>query len=233
MELVGLLTEFHLTRQEAAIYMCLLAEGDMNGYEVAKVTGISRSNSYSSLASLVEKGAANVIEGDAVKYTPVPISEFCENKIRNLNKIKDTIVEQAPEKRKETEGYITIKGKNHILDKMKNMISKAEKRIYISSSDETLREVLPEMKKAAGKGIKIVLITEKTFKFEGSTVYYSDEFNKQIRLITDSENVLTGEIDKGDYSTCLFSKKKNLVDLLKESLKNEIKLIELMKGENQ
>ena len=43
------LTEFGLTRQEAAIYECLLTEGKTTGYEVAKQIGISRSNAYGSL----------------------------------------------------------------------------------------------------------------------------------------------------------------------------------------
>ena len=35
---------FGLTRQEANIYLCLYQQGELNGYEVAKLTGISRSN---------------------------------------------------------------------------------------------------------------------------------------------------------------------------------------------
>ena len=35
---------FGLSRQEAAIYLCLLQNEELTGYEVAKLTGISRSN---------------------------------------------------------------------------------------------------------------------------------------------------------------------------------------------
>ena len=55
MDAIDLLIQFNLTRQEAAIYLALLSEDGMNGYEVAKRTGISRSNTYTSLAALVEK----------------------------------------------------------------------------------------------------------------------------------------------------------------------------------
>ena len=37
---------FGLSRQEAAIYLCLLQNEELTGYEVAKLTGISRSNVY-------------------------------------------------------------------------------------------------------------------------------------------------------------------------------------------
>jgi sugar-specific transcriptional regulator TrmB len=49
---------FGLTRQEAIIYITLLSNNYMTGYEISKLTGISKSNTYSSLTGLVSKGAA-------------------------------------------------------------------------------------------------------------------------------------------------------------------------------
>ena len=52
------LMHFGLSRQEALIYRKLLEGGKKTGYEIARDTGISRSNAYASLAAMVEKGAA-------------------------------------------------------------------------------------------------------------------------------------------------------------------------------
>ena len=57
MDIIEKLTYFNLTRQEATLYLTLLAEGRLTGYEATKLTGISRSNTYTALAGLVEKGA--------------------------------------------------------------------------------------------------------------------------------------------------------------------------------
>ncbi len=230
MDIIELLTQFNLTRQEASIYLTLLSEGDLNGYEVAKITGISRSNTYTSLAALVDKGCAFITESSAIRYTAVPVEEFCGNKIGKLIKTRQDLVNCIPPKREEIPGYITIKGDNHILNKMRNMISHAKERVYVSVSEQVLELILPEIKKAISRKIKIVLITNIPFDIDGVTVYYTEKSQQQIRLITDSANVLTGDINNGEFSTCLYSKKKNLVDLLKDSLKNEIKLIEIMKG---
>ena len=51
---VEYLLHFGLTRQEALIYVELLVKGKQTGYEIAKETGISRSNVYSVLAALAE-----------------------------------------------------------------------------------------------------------------------------------------------------------------------------------
>jgi transcription elongation factor GreA-like protein len=55
MDIIEKLTYFNLTRQEATLYLTLLAEGRLTGYEATKLTGISRSNTYTALAGLVEK----------------------------------------------------------------------------------------------------------------------------------------------------------------------------------
>ena len=82
------LTDFGLSRQEALVYEQLLAGGKQTGYEIARDTGISRSNAYTSLAGLVEKGAAYLVEETAKKYIPVCPEEFCGNRIRRMEEEK-------------------------------------------------------------------------------------------------------------------------------------------------
>ena len=50
MEIVERLMHFNLTRQEATLYLLLVKAGRLTGYEAAKQTGISRSNTYTALA---------------------------------------------------------------------------------------------------------------------------------------------------------------------------------------
>lgn len=59
------LMHFGMSRQEATVYLRLIEAGKQTGYEIARDTGISRSNVYASLAALVEKGAAYLVEEDA------------------------------------------------------------------------------------------------------------------------------------------------------------------------
>ena len=78
------LMHFGMSRQEATVYLRLIEAGKQTGYEIARDTGISRSNVYASLAALVEKGAAYLIEEDAKRYIPVDVQEFCGNRIRRM-----------------------------------------------------------------------------------------------------------------------------------------------------
>lgn len=226
---------FGLTRQEANIYFCLCQNGELTGYEVAKLTGISRSNVYGGLSALADKGAAYLVEGNVSKYVAVPIREFCENKIRSLMKEKDDLIKYIPSMKKQEIGYITITGSRNIWDKVISMINEAEKRIYFSASFSIIEKLEPEFLKVLQKDIKLVLITDgepenKSLIKEG-ICYIGRERDNNIRLIIDSEFALTGEMTGSKDDTCLYTGQKNFINVFKETLRNEIKLIQLQGGE--
>ena len=146
MELIEGLTHFNLTKQEATLYVLLLKEGYLTGYEAAKQTGISRSNTYTALAGLVDKGAAYVLEeGKVTRYTPVPPEEFCSNKIDRLKEIKDKVLNQLPALKNDAEGYITIKGELEIINKLRNTVRQAEARIYVSANRRVMELLRKEL----------------------------------------------------------------------------------------
>ena len=224
------LNSFGLTRQEAVIYMVLIENGELTGYEVAKVSLISRSNVYTALAGLVEKGAAYVIEGSSTKYIAVSLEEFCSNRIQSLEKDKESLFQCIPKPKERTEGYITIEGDIHIANKMTNMLKGTRERVYFSISAIYLEEFRDILEDCIHKKIKVVILTDAQVTFSGAKIYSTEEKGSQIRLISDSENALTGDFGKGNYDTCLYSKQSNFVNLVKEALRNEIKLIEIKKG---
>ena len=232
MELIEGLTHFNLTKQEATLYVLLLKEGYLTGYEAAKQTGISRSNTYTALAGLVDKGAAYVLEeGKVTRYTPVPPEEFCSNKIDRLKEIKDKVLSQLPALKNDAEGYITIKGELEIINKLKNTVRQAEARIYVSANRRVMELLRKELLDALARGLKVVIISDEKFTLPGAICYGTDKQTEQIRLIADSQTVVTGDLEDDENSTCLYSCKRNLVDLFKEALQNEIKLIQIQKGD--
>ena len=232
MELIEGLTHFNLTKQEATLYVLLLKEGYLTGYEAAKQTGISRSNTYTALAGLVDKGAAYVLEeGKVTRYTPVPPEEFCSNKIDRLKEIKDKVLNQLPALKNDAEGDITIKGELEIINKLRNTVRQAEARIYVSANRRVMELLRKELTDALARGLKVVIISDEKFTLPEAICYGTDKQTEQIRLIADSQTVVTGDLEDEENSTCLYSCKRNLVDLFKEALQNEIKLIQIQKGD--
>lgn len=247
--LIEKLLLFGLGRQEAAIYLCLLKNSELTGYEVAKLTGISRSNVYNGLASLVEHGAAYVLEGASTRYTAVGVNEFCDNRIRYLKEVEKELVENVPKRVLTSEGYITVEGYSHICDKIHHMLLGAEKRIYFSATGAFLEKWHDEIEELVRRGSKVVLISEDASTvFSGETmlrqgiIFYEVPVNmregderetkRQVRLIIDSEYVLTGEVEGTNRDTCLYSAQKNFVNVFKDAMRNEIELIKIKGTKN-
>lgn len=225
--LIDYLMAFGLTGQESLVYLELVRSGRSTGYEVSKATGISRSNAYKALEGLTDKGAACVSEGTAKKYTAVEIEEFCQNKIRFLTERKEYLIQNMPREKEDTEGYITICTDENISDKVKNMLEKAEERVYISMSGKLLEGIKAELKMLAERKIKVVILTDSPFELSGAKIYQTRNKKNQIGIITDSRYILTGELGRGKESTCLYSGQVNFVQVFKDSMKNEIRLLEL------
>ncbi|HJA93630.1 MAG TPA: TrmB family transcriptional regulator [Candidatus Eisenbergiella merdipullorum] len=228
MVFVEKLMTFGLTRQEASIYLCLYRNGTLTGYEAAKITGISRSNVYNALAGLTEKGAAYLMEGSSSRYMAVPVGELCDNKLRALSEAKSWLEQNMPQASSPSEGYITIVGGQQILDRMHHMMREAQKRIYLAASSERIACFEPELSELLAKKVKVVLLSDREPSgLKGAVFYRSEGKAEQVRLISDSRYVLTGELTGSRQDICLYSGQKVLVDALKEAMRNEIKLIEL------
>lgn len=227
MDIVECLMKAGFTRHEAMLYIILCQEGELTGYEAAKTSGIPRSNAYLALAGLVDKGGAFRIDGDASKYAAVPADELVFNLRKDIEQVYQHIIENAPVREAASEPYFTIAGRENIVNKMSYLISHASERIYISTSPTELGLVSAELANARDRGLKVVIITATGFELDGVTIYRNDKQPGQIRLIADTAHVLTGELKGTGESACLYSKNRNLIQLIRESLTNEIKLIKI------
>lgn len=223
------LMQFGLTRQEAQIYLCLYQNGEMTGYEVAKTTGISRSNVYSGLSDLTEKGAAYLEESNVNRYVAVTLEEFCSNKIRSMEADRDYLLHNIPMMKQMEMGYLTIQGSQNIRNKMIHMLTSVEKRVYLSARVEYVNEISEYLEKLVQKKSKIVIITDGIISSEllkqNAVLYLGDHKGEMIHLIIDSEYALTGQLTGSKEDTCLYTGQTNFINVFKEMLRNEMQLI--------
>lgn len=172
------------------------------------------------------------MEGTPVRYIPVDIEEFSNNKIKRLEQVKRFLKEQLPVRTEAMEGYITIQGDVHISDKICHMLENAVYRLYFSGENQTVDSYRRILERRAAEGLKVVIITNPPYELPNARIYLAERKPGQVGVIVDSATVLTGDVGNGEQSACLYSGKKNLVDLFKDSLSNEIKIIELT-GRNE
>jgi sugar-specific transcriptional regulator TrmB len=225
MDLLQALKNIGFTQQEAIIYITLCKQGELTGYEAAKLSAISRSNAYAALSSLVEKGRAYIVQGASVKYSPVPKEELLLNTRRAFEENLGYIDQYFPEPVHSSEPYITVLGYNNIIDKIKNLLLLCTQRIYISTAPEELKLFQDELENAVKRGLKVVIITSKDPMIENAITYIQPKDQGPIKVIVDTKEVLTGRLEASENAQCLYSKNKTLVELIRETFMNEIELI--------
>lgn len=219
--LLNSLKKIGFTQQEAIIYIYLCKNGELTGYEAAKLSGISRSNAYAALSSLVDKGYAYIIEGSSSKYIAVPKEELIHNAERDFKANIRIIHEQLEFNTAQQEPYVTITGESHILSKLKNVIEASQKRIYISCDNDVLALLKAELLTSMEKGLKVVLLAPEDIKGAKAHIFYPIEERDSFKLIAD-----TSEVIAGTFKQCLYSKNLTLLTLIRESFIHEITVIE-------
>jgi sugar-specific transcriptional regulator TrmB len=226
MTLIDSLTAVGFTNQESNLYLALLQAGDLTGYEAAREAGVAKSNAYLSLASLVEKGGALVVEGEPRRYSAVPVAELGASTLRRIREALAFLERNAPMRTEPRSTFVTISGRARVVDAMKNLIEAAEKRIYVSMAPEDLAPIRDEIEAARDRNIKVVVVSATPFSMDGVKLFLGRRRPGRVRLIADSIRVLTGEIAP-DRAECVLSENARLVELIKDSLTDEMKLIEL------
>ncbi len=221
MDLISALKKIGFTQQEAVIYIELCRHSEITGYEAAKLSGISRSNAYAALSSLVDKGYAYVIEGTSIKYTPVPKEELMKkNARRSFDTQIDIIDQQLDFTQLKQEPYITLSGQDNIIDKLRNIIDRASLRIYMSCDDGLLGALSEEIKAAVDRDLKVVILSPNDLQGVKHTHYFNEP-SSSIKLIADTKEVLAGTLKQS-----LYSKNVTLVQLIREAFINEIAIID-------
>lgn len=157
----------------------------------------------------------------------VPVADFTAATIRRLGDIADSLAAAVPRRREPAEGYLTIGGADNIVARLRLMVSGASKRVYCSLPARVLRLLRGDLAAAVARRVKVVVLSDAAERVDGTEWHKAEPAEGQVRLITDSVEVLTGDLSGGDAASCLYSRREPLVSLFKDALRNEIRLIAL------
>ena len=76
-DIAGLLQQLGFSEYEARAYLALLQRNPLNGYELAKASGLPRANVYAVLQKLEERGAVIRLDmPSGARYAPVAPAEL-------------------------------------------------------------------------------------------------------------------------------------------------------------
>lgn len=234
-----ILKKLNFTEYEAKAYVTLLEESPLTGYAVAKNSGVPRSRIYEVLDSLVIRGDILVSPGSTQQYTPVPAKELIKIRRReaeeNFELAEKSLVE-LERSAYDRENIWNITGRTEILDKVKDCILSAQKRILLEVWKEEFEELETDLRQAAKRGVTITIIAygEIASNFANVYLHYmgheiTEEYGgRWIVISADDSEVVAGIVSLGKDSRAAWTRHVGLVMPITEFIIHDLYLMEIM-----
>ncbi|PZO94830.1 TrmB family transcriptional regulator [Streptococcus halichoeri] len=207
--LVNKMKQFGYTEAETNIYLSLVENGSMTGYEVSKKSGVPRSKVYNILETLVKKGVVLVNKSEPKNYSAISPEEFVSMlKQTTLSDIQFLDDHLSQIKEKEDDALLwQLDNEEAIRHKMLYMIEHANESLYIQIWDDCLSPQIIDALCAAEKRLEefvCVLFSEdghydlpfKRFYAHGFEIEKLEDMGgRWINLICDDRLVLFGTLN--------------------------------------
>lgn len=161
---IDLLKSVGLSEYEAKVYIALLAEGEpMNGYEVAKSSGVPRSTIYEVLAKLVTRGAAVQVHGvgrSTESFAALPIGAFIDGYRGRLSKTLDGLADALPRVAAKGRTYLVQKlsGRADVVQRINDVMNRAQSHIWLQIWPDIAADVRQTTEERCTKGIEVTTV---------------------------------------------------------------------------
>lgn len=199
-----------LSMNEAKVYLALLENHPITGYQLSKNSGILRPVVYEMLNRLVEKGGARIIKSNPDSYIPVEIDEFLKNIEIDFTDAKKNIVKTLKDFMvvDNTDYYWNIIGRKNIFNSILMMLEKAQKEIFIYvQRQEYLDEIIMKLDEKLKNRVQIDLFSYYQLDTRGITLY-SYKLDDQFKMDSNLRNFLMVCVDGAEGIVVNFSDDK-------------------------
>ncbi len=223
---------------EARVYLGLLKQSPITGYQLSKLSGVPRSRIYETLERLVAKGYAVALQTEPAEYSPLSAHELVahlqEQFDGNLSKLETELKKISIAQT--TESMWNLRGREDILRRVRRMIAQAEESVYLVGWGVTIQELQPELEAADRRGIRIVLITCGESTLEESKLevgkHYHHAFEAELvqqcdtslNVVVDGMEALVGQTEPAETCQAAWSHSPALVLVTEEYIRHEVYL---------
>ncbi|MEU8797027.1 helix-turn-helix domain-containing protein [Spirillospora sp. NPDC048819] len=157
---------------EAKAYVALVGAGrPVNGYEVAKRSGVPRSTVYETLGKLVSRGAAYEVRGssDATEYLPLPPESLLDRMRREFDGSVSALRSALPAVAAAPEGHLihNLKDADAMLDRAGDVVAGARRDLFASIWPEEMRVLRGPLLAAADRDVEVSVVSFGKEPFDG------------------------------------------------------------------
>jgi predicted transcriptional regulator len=225
---------------EIKAYVALLAQGAMNGYQLAKISGVPRPNIYSVLEKLIERGAVSRSSvGTTSEYQALPAEEM----LNRLSHAFKTDVDGAKSALKNLDRTAAaplawnVKGHDALMSKAHRMIESAKDHVLVGLWPQEAAVLAGSLKRALESGVKPTVLCMFGCEQEcggccGQIYRYpmSDGKQRSLILTTDRDQTLIAQINADGSAVGVHSDTAVLASVISQYLTNAIAVSEIVRS---
>ncbi|RLG21582.1 hypothetical protein DRN74_01625 [Candidatus Micrarchaeota archaeon] len=173
-DLVSKLKTLGFTDYEAKAYIALVSSGAASVTEISQICDVPRSNLYSVLEKLNEKGFVEIQRGRPIMFQAVKPSKALNEQVdkltKSIEKAKKEAIKELEAMIKSTQKNIepaliwAVKGSSAVTTRLAEMIKRSRKEVLINTPSLSLlnENVVKAIKEASERGVKIKVVTQST-----------------------------------------------------------------------
>ena len=234
MDPVAALMSLGLSDYEARAYVALARHGPLNGYEVAKRSGVPRANVYAALERLERRNVVVAVqEGDATRYAARPQDEF----IRRLRREHERTFDRAtsalatlkPARSEAT--VVNVSGYESAIRRASDAVADAEKHLLLAVHPPEARALAEVVDNANQRGVEITTLCMSACEPEcgccrGRLYRYhvsEPDAARWLVVVADHNRVVASEID-GSETAAIETSHSLVAELAGAYIRNAIAL---------
>jgi sugar-specific transcriptional regulator TrmB len=239
-DIVSLMQNIGFSQYEARVYLALLQQPQVSGYEIAKISGVPASKIYAVLSKLVNREAVIAIDDEPVKYVPKPpdeiLSHLKSDYLNTVGRLNDEL-EKIYEQHDPSDQYIwNISGREAIIERIIEFLKKGNKQIFLSVWDEEIDLLADTLKELYRQGVElhIVHFGQKILGF-GKEYRHGREHEirikrggRRIAVVVDDKQVILGHFSEDEKSSAAWTSNSGLVLLAKDYIIHDIYSIRMI-----
>lgn len=233
--IIELLQKLGFGEYEAKAYTALLQSSPLNGYELAKASGIPRPNVYAVLPKLEERGAVMRLDTPAgPRYAPVPpaeltkrLSDKFERELKEANRALEDM--SSPVEREyvwNTQGYSAL------IDQARTLIESSKNELLIALWPQEAQALVDTLNGAEERGVAITTLclqgcNQECGACHGNIFRYRiapEDRTRWLVTVSDSTDMLAGQISAPDKALSVHTRQRLLVELAAWYVRHSIAL---------
>jgi HTH-type transcriptional regulator, sugar sensing transcriptional regulator len=230
---------------EAKVYLALLKEHPLTGYEIANKSGIQRASVYQVIGRLADKGMVHEVRDNGGRqFMPETPEKMVVRLKQEFTDASEVVTEFARHYKKTvdySDHYLSINNYEDTLVKIREMVNKSRKEILISTGWVEIRMIRDVLKAAHDRKVGITIFSFSKIPLGFGTIHSHELDEEKTRkawkyrrliLVTDHSEILIAQSEPDQKFRTLWTRNGLLVDIGFEHITHDIYLLELQRKMN-